>query len=97
MPGFADPAFLLNGPVALTREHEPLKKRHACHTLGVYIQAMAVAASIVYSGVASFVLLKIVGSVLPLRADANEESVGMDLSQHGEEAYVHAGGSAAAV
>jgi len=61
------------------------------------IQAVAVAAAIVYSGVMSFVLLKAIGIVLPLRAEADEESVGLDLSQHGEEAYVHAGGSGAAV
>ena len=59
------------------------------------IQAVAVGAVIVYSGVVSFVLLKVIGLVLPLRADAEEESVGMDLSQHGEEAYVHSGGSTA--
>ena len=59
------------------------------------IQAVAVAAVIVYSGVVSFVLLRVIGLVLPLRADAEEESVGMDLSQHGEEAYVHSGGSTA--
>ena len=59
------------------------------------IQAMAVAAAIVYSGVLSFVLLKVIGAVLPLRAGAEDETVGMDLSQHGEEAYVHSGGSTA--
>jgi ammonium transporter, Amt family len=59
------------------------------------IQATAVAAAIVYSGVVSFVLLKAIGVVLPLRADAEEESVGMDLSEHGEEAYVHSGGTSA--
>jgi Amt family ammonium transporter len=63
----------------------------------VGIQAVAVAASIVYSGVMSFVLLKMIGLVLPLRADATDETTGMDLSQHGEEAYVHAGGSGVAV
>ena len=35
-------------------------------------------------------LLKLIGAVLPLRADAEDETVGIDLSQHGEEAYVHA-------
>ena len=59
------------------------------------IQAVAIGAVIVYSGVVSFVLLKVIGLVLPLRADAEEETVGMDLSQHGEEAYVHSGGSTA--
>ena len=59
------------------------------------IQFAAVAAAIVYSGVLSFVLLKLIGAVIPLRADADDESIGMDLSQHGEEAYVQAGGSQA--
>jgi ammonium transporter, Amt family len=58
-------------------------------------QAIAVAAAIVYSGVVSFILLKIIGAVIPLRASAADEGVGLDVSQHGEEAYVHAGGSAA--
>ncbi len=53
------------------------------------IQATAVAVTIVYSGIMSFVLLKLVGMVIPLRASAADESVGLDLSNHGEEAYVH--------
>jgi Amt family ammonium transporter len=56
------------------------------------IQAVAVLAAIVYSGIMSFVLLKIVGLIVPLRAGRPEESTGMDVSQHGEEAYVHAEG-----
>jgi Amt family ammonium transporter len=59
----------------------------------VVTQATAVGAAIVYSGVVSFILLKVVGAVLPLRADANDETVGLDVSQHGEEAYVYAAGS----
>ena len=59
------------------------------------IQAVAVAAAIVYSGVGSFVLLKLVGLIVPLRAEGRDESSGLDVSQHGEEAYVHAEGSAA--
>jgi Amt family ammonium transporter len=58
------------------------------------IQATAVAAAIVYSGAVSFVLLKAIGAVIPLRANEAEESVGLDLALHGEEAYVHGGGSA---
>jgi Amt family ammonium transporter len=57
------------------------------------VQAAAVAATIVYSGVVTFILLKIVGVVFPLRTTAADESVGLDVSQHGEEAYVHAGTS----
>jgi Amt family ammonium transporter len=55
------------------------------------IQAAAVAATIVYSGIASFVLLKLIALAIPLRVAAAEEDTGLDLSNHGEEAYVHGG------
>jgi Amt family ammonium transporter len=51
------------------------------------IQALGVLAAIVYSGVASFVLLKLIGLVSPLKVAAKEEGLGLDVSQHGEEAY----------
>ena len=54
------------------------------------IQATAVAVTIVYSGIVSFVLLKAIGVIIPLRASADDEAVGLDLSNHGEEAYVNA-------
>jgi Amt family ammonium transporter len=57
------------------------------------IQAAAVGAAILYSGIGSFVLFKIVGAILPLRADSAEEGLGMDVSQHGEEAYVEGEGA----
>ncbi|HXW06743.1 MAG TPA: ammonium transporter [Vicinamibacterales bacterium] len=60
----------------------------------IAIQAVAILAAIVYSGVASFLLLKLIALVLPLRADVHDESAGLDISQHGEEAYLHAEGSA---
>jgi Amt family ammonium transporter len=60
------------------------------------IQAVAVVSAIVYSGVMSFVLLKLVGLVYPLRASQSDEAVGLDVGMHGEEAYVHAGGSESA-
>jgi Amt family ammonium transporter len=56
------------------------------------IQAAAVLTAIVYSGVASFVLLKVINLVIPIRADASDEGTGLDLTQHGEEAYLHEGG-----
>jgi Amt family ammonium transporter len=56
------------------------------------IQAVAVVAAIVYSGVMSFVLLKIISLVVPLKAESPDEATGMDVSQHGEEAYVPAEG-----
>jgi len=57
------------------------------------IQGAAILAAIVYSGVVTFILLKVIGLVLPLRATDNDESVGLDISMHGEEAYLHAEGA----
>jgi Amt family ammonium transporter len=51
---------------------------------------VAVAAAIVYSGVASFILLKIIGMIIPLRPTPEQEMTGLDITQHGEEAYLHA-------
>jgi len=59
------------------------------------IQALAILTAIVYSGVMSFVLLKVVGLVIPLRPSRADETVGLDVSLHGEEAYLHAEGSGA--
>ena len=56
------------------------------------IQALAVGTAILYSGAASFVLLKLIGLVMPLRATAADEATGLDVTMHGEEAYLHAGG-----
>ena len=57
----------------------------------VGIQALAVATAILYSGVMSFVLLKAIALVVPLRATAEDEAEGLDMTMHGEEAYLHAG------
>ena len=57
------------------------------------VQATAVAAAIVYSGGVSFLLLKAIGMFIPLRAVSEDQSIGMDMCMHGEEAYVHAEGS----
>ena len=56
------------------------------------IQGAAVLAALVYSGVMSFVLLKLVNLVVPIRASATDETEGLDVTQHGEEAYIHDGG-----
>jgi Amt family ammonium transporter len=56
------------------------------------IQALAVVAAIVYSGVASFLLLKLVSLVVPLRADETHETTGLDVTLHGEAAYIYEGG-----
>ena len=51
------------------------------------VQALGVLATIAYSGVASYVLLKVIGLVTSLKVATKEEGLGLDVSQHGEEAY----------
>ncbi len=40
-----------------------------------------------YAFVATFAILKLIGLVTPLRVSPSEEAVGLDVVQHGEEAY----------
>ena len=51
-------------------------------------QAVAVLATPVYAFVMTFVLLRLVGLFTSLRATTQEEALGMDVTQHGEEAYL---------
>jgi Amt family ammonium transporter len=51
-------------------------------------QALAALAGPAYAFAATFVLLKLIGLAMPLRASDREEAMGMDVVQHGEEAYV---------
>ncbi len=51
------------------------------------IQVIAVLASCVYSGVVTFVILKVINLFVNLRVEEKEEALGLDLSQHGEVAY----------
>ncbi|HEX5386934.1 MAG TPA: ammonium transporter [Gemmatimonadales bacterium] len=57
------------------------------------IQAVGVVASFVYAGVMTFVILKVLGSVVELRGVSQAEALGMDVTQHGEEAYTSGEGS----
>jgi Amt family ammonium transporter len=50
-------------------------------------QAIGLGAVIVYSSIMTFVILKVIGAVMPLRAESGDEGMGMDVTQHGEEAY----------
>jgi Amt family ammonium transporter len=56
------------------------------------IQGAAVLAAWIYSGAMSFVLLKATGLVVPLRASTRDEMEGLDVTQHGEDAYIQGGG-----
>jgi ammonium transporter, Amt family len=51
-------------------------------------QALGVVVTLVYSGVLSFVLYKIVGAITPLRAGDQDEWGGLDQAETGERAYV---------
>jgi Amt family ammonium transporter len=55
----------------------------------VGIQALAVGTAIVFSGGVSFILLKLIGLFIPLRATQSDEATGLDVTMHGEEAYLH--------
>ncbi|HEV7535291.1 MAG TPA: ammonium transporter [Acidimicrobiia bacterium] len=50
-------------------------------------QAVAVGATIVWSGGISFVLAKVISATIGLRCTDEEEAVGLDLTQHAETAY----------
>jgi Amt family ammonium transporter len=50
----------------------------------VLIQLYGVVATLVWSGVVTLVLLKVIGFFLPLRVREEDERVGLDVSLHGE-------------
>jgi len=50
----------------------------------VMTQIYGVGVTILYTGVVSFILLKIVGAVVPLRVDEESEREGLDIRLHGE-------------
>ena len=56
-------------------------------------QALAAVAAPAYAFAATFVLLRLIGAVMPLRATEEEEALGMDVIQHGEEAYASGEGA----
>jgi len=50
-------------------------------------QLKGVLFTITFAGLATFVILKVVNAVVGLRVTEEEETLGLDLSQHGESAY----------
>ena len=50
-------------------------------------QATGIIATIVYTGIVSFILLKILDSVMGLRVDEDEEAEGLDVALHDERGY----------
>jgi Amt family ammonium transporter len=53
----------------------------------VLIQLLAVAATYLFTGLMTFLILKVVGVVTPLKASDDEQVNGLDLTQHMENAY----------
>jgi len=50
-------------------------------------QALAALAAPIYAFVGTYVLLRLVGALMPLRVTEREEAMGLDVTAHGEEAY----------
>jgi ammonium transporter, Amt family len=56
-------------------------------------QAVAAAVTPAYAFVVTYVLLRVVSVLMPLRSTEREEALGMDVIQHGEEAYASGEGA----
>ncbi len=56
-------------------------------------QALAAIAVPAYAFGATFVLLKVIGALMPLRAEDDVQSLGLDVTYHGEEAYASGEGA----
>ena len=54
----------------------------------VFNQSVAVIVTIVYCGVMSFIILKVIDAVIGLRVSEEEETEGLDLASHGERGYI---------
>ena len=53
----------------------------------VQIQLVGIAATFVYTGIVTFILLKLIDKVLVLRIDEESETSGLDLVEHNERGY----------
>ncbi|MGH2865055.1 MAG: ammonium transporter [Solirubrobacteraceae bacterium] len=63
------------------------------HTAQLEWQALAALAGPAYAFVGTVVILKLVGIFMPLRASDRDEALGMDIGQHGEQAYMDGEGA----
>src|SRR5437867_362395 len=57
------------------------------------VQAIAILATIIYSVAGTFVIVKVLALLTRLRTEARDEGLGLDFTQHGEEAYSHGEGA----
>jgi len=77
----------VNPAIATTFKANGLAVSLAGSSHQFFNQLIGVLFTAVLSGVGTFIILKIVDAVIGLRVDQEEESIGLDLSQHGESAY----------
>src|SRR6187549_2236070 len=63
------------------------------HPAQVVTQVASVLIVLAYSGGATFVILKLLAVVMPLRITVRDEKLGLDVADHGEEAYTHGDGA----
>lgn len=54
----------------------------------VWTQFIGVLVTVVYTGVVTFIILKVVDVVIGLRVSEEDETVGLDLAQHNERGYI---------
>jgi Amt family ammonium transporter len=57
------------------------------HAAQFGIQAIMVAAVVLFAAVGTWIVLKLVDAVVGLRVSPEDEATGLDLSQHNERAY----------
>ena len=50
----------------------------------LWVQVEGVLATIAYSAVLTFIILKVIDLVIGIRVESDDERMGLDLSQHGE-------------
>ncbi|MCP4131824.1 MAG: ammonium transporter [bacterium] len=51
------------------------------------VQALTVLVAIVFAGVGTFIIFKVVDALVGMRVDSREENIGLDLTQHHEAGY----------
>jgi Amt family ammonium transporter len=78
---------LVNGPIASTFKIKGQVISLAGGSSQFVNQAAGVLFTIALAGAGSFLILKLLKALLELRVNEEDESLGLDLSQHGESAY----------
>ncbi|EDK32484.1 Ammonium transporter [Clostridium kluyveri DSM 555] len=53
----------------------------------VGIQLIAILATVIYAAVVTFIIIKVINAVSSMRATEKDEQTGLDVTEHGEEAY----------